>query len=111
MTGVQTCALPIYHTWTIAELSTGWSLPISMGSDSTFRGDTASYSNDADSSPDAATPQKSIGLLRLVRWLREFLLSPFGLLGLLMTSLFVLLWGAAKTIVALERRSLGRRGF
>ena len=99
------------HTWTIAELSTGWSLPISMGSDSTFRGDTASYSNDADSSPDAATPQKSIGLLRLVRWLREFLLSPFGLLGLLMTSLFVLLWGAAKTIVALERRSLGRRGF
>jgi hypothetical protein len=102
------------HGWTIAELSTGWSLPMSSGSDGMIRGADAgnavSYSGDEDRNAEAGS-HKSVGLFRLLRWLREFVSSPLGLLGGLMISLFALLWGAARTVVALERRSVGRRGY
>lgn len=100
------------HAWTISELSTDWSMSSFSGSVTVASSESAESSNlDAAGRDAGAVPHRTIGVLQLLRWAREFLISPTGFLSTLLGTLFALLWVAARTLVALERRSWGRRGY
>ena len=107
---------PGEHSWTISELSTGLSMgaPSSSSDAGPVSRDTPSYDETAASDNDSAgtvgPPQHGLGLFQIIKWVREFITSSFGMLCILMVSLFALLWVAAKTMMALERRPSGRRG-
>ena len=105
---------PGEHSWTISEMSTGLSVgvPSSSGEAGPVNRDTPSYDDSAASDNDAAItvgpPRHGLGLFQIIKWMREFITSSLGMLCILMASLFALLWLAAKTMMALERRPSGR---
>jgi hypothetical protein len=91
------------HEVMLSDLSNGWSASISG---------TAYATNPAQAADDGASLRPRLGLFRLVvTWASDFLVSPFGILLLILSGLILLVWATISTLTALRGTPSSHRRF